>query len=235
MAQSYIVQMKKLLDMAQKQIAFAASVAINRTAMDARNEVYDQMPSIFDKPTPFIMRSLYVNKSRVASKSKGTEAKLEAEIGFRHYQSNILNPMVDATQRGQKPYEKLLARIGVLKSNEYTIPSDAEPKSLEGNVFASRITQMLSSLQAHRDVGVTSNSTRKRGQHGKFFVLNINGKKQIWFRHDAQSAYPMLFVASRARYKRIFNFKEIIDAKVNEVMDRHMKDALEFAWRTAKV
>ena len=44
----------------KKQIPFAASLAINRTAQSVKRRLVDEMVNVFDRPTPYTLDSVYI-------------------------------------------------------------------------------------------------------------------------------------------------------------------------------
>ncbi|WP_246797466.1 hypothetical protein [Burkholderia perseverans] len=61
-------------DHVQRQLPFAASVALNKTANVAKQALADEMCDVFDRPTPYTLRSLRVRRA--------TKRQLVARVGF---------------------------------------------------------------------------------------------------------------------------------------------------------
>lgn len=54
---------KGLNDFHQKQLPFATSLALNRTAQAIRKDLRSEMERVFDRPTPFTLNSLQITSS----------------------------------------------------------------------------------------------------------------------------------------------------------------------------
>ncbi|MBF0400739.1 MAG: hypothetical protein HQL90_08225, partial [Magnetococcales bacterium] len=88
-----------------KQIPFATSLALNRTAQVVKEELKREMRSIFDRPTPFVMDSLRI----ILSDKKS----LEAKVWFKNPpnmwdKEHYLAPQVYGGGRPFKRFEQLL-------------------------------------------------------------------------------------------------------------------------------
>ena len=95
----------RTFDGMEKQVRFATSLAINRTAQVVKEELKREMQSVFDRPTPFTLNSLQMTPS--------TKQRLEAKVWFKnpprvgdihHY----LEPQVYGGSRPFKGFEYLL-------------------------------------------------------------------------------------------------------------------------------
>ena len=51
------------LGVAQRQIAFAAALALTKTAQQAQRDVTAELPKVFDRPTPFTMRAIAMERA----------------------------------------------------------------------------------------------------------------------------------------------------------------------------
>jgi hypothetical protein len=135
------------LDSAPGQIRYATQQAINKTAWDVRDGVKKEMPTVFDRPTPYTVSSLKVFPSKASD--------LTAEINFKGRPSgHYLRPEVFGGARPLKTFEKLLGR-------GFYVPSDAAPKDRYGNVSGAQILRMLSMLGANREGQNQSPAKRK--------------------------------------------------------------------------
>ena len=66
----------------QKQVKFAAAVALTRTARAVKDAMPDVMNRELDRPTPFTTRGLFVTPAR--------KDKLQAVVGFMERQAAYL-------------------------------------------------------------------------------------------------------------------------------------------------
>jgi hypothetical protein len=153
-------QLKRL---SQSGIKEAASNALNDTAFKARKTVQDKMQSVFQSPTPYILRSVQVTKS--------TPESLEATVmptymgGKGVDPQKILRSQAEGGPRRDKRSEKLLRSAGILPNGFQTsIPKDPFPGSDDGrgNLRGPFLVQLISYFQAFTEVGHKANMTKKR-------------------------------------------------------------------------
>src|SRR5437899_2045972 len=93
-----------------KQLAYATSQAVNETAFVARTDLQTEMQRVFDRPTPWIRRSIWV--------STASPSRLELQIYPRDMggksvdPSDVLMSEVFGGARKYKRAERALQRIG---------------------------------------------------------------------------------------------------------------------------
>lgn len=141
----------------------AASDALNDAAFKLRNEMQTEMGRVFDKPTPYILRSVQVKKS--------TAATLTAEVGATYMGGKGVDPQkvlaaeVAGGRRRDKRSEVALRRVGVLPPGYVTtIPEKPYPGSDDGrgNLRGPFLVQLLSYLKAFGEQGYKANMSDKR-------------------------------------------------------------------------
>lgn len=142
----------------KKQIDYAHIKTLNDLAFLARTEINGEMLSQFDRPTPWTMRSIEVIKA--------TRQKPEAWVGLKgkEYKDpypRALGHHYVGGNREWKRVEAAFTRMGILPAGMAMMPGDGAPLDQYGNVPVGFIKQMMSYFRVNRDVGVTSNSTRK--------------------------------------------------------------------------
>ncbi|EHL97720.1 hypothetical protein HMPREF9946_04003 [Acetobacteraceae bacterium AT-5844] len=100
---------RKLDDLAKKQVPFAAAQALNETAQMAQISVRRQLPSIFDRPTPFTMNAIGIQRA--------TKGRLEARVFVKDKQAEYLKVQEDGGTRIPKKRAILLPRA--IRLNQY--------------------------------------------------------------------------------------------------------------------
>ncbi len=151
------------------QVPFAASLALNRVARDARKELREQMKAKFRNPVPFTLNSVYVKSS--------TKSNLAAEVGLKEFAtkgnpaSKYLLPQITGGPAYATRFQKSLKIKGILASNEYAIPTQSDELRFNqyGNIRPSQYTEILYSLQAFRDSSAfvyTKNAKKRRMKYG---------------------------------------------------------------------
>lgn len=71
-----------LSDLAQRQLPFANSQALNDTAIDVKADEEKRLERDLDNPTPFTKRGLYIKRS--------TKSRLVAIVGFKPIQASYI-------------------------------------------------------------------------------------------------------------------------------------------------
>jgi hypothetical protein len=153
-------QLKRL---AGTGIREAASKALNDTAFKGRKAVQDAMKSVFDRPTPYILKTVQVKMS--------TPDSLVAEIAPTYMGGKSVDPQkILAAEafggpRRDKRSEKLLRSAGILPNGFQTaIPNTPFPGSDDGrgNLRGPFLVQLISYFQAFAEVGHKANMKQKR-------------------------------------------------------------------------
>lgn len=141
----------------------ATAAALNDTAYMLRREMQSEMGRVFDRPTPYILRSVQVRKA--------TAIKMQAEVGPEYMGGKGVDPAkvlaaeVRGGRRRDKRSEASLRRVGTLPPGYVTaIPKTPFPGSDDGrgNLRGPFITQLLSYFAAFGEQGYRANMTQKR-------------------------------------------------------------------------
>lgn len=156
---------KHLEQLSGQQAREAFAKALNDTAYNARRAVQTEMASVFDRPTPYIVRSVQVRQA--------TADKLTATVEPTYYggkgvdPQQILRAQEFGGRRGDKRSEVALRRAGILPAGWQTaIPRQPFPGSDDGrgNIKGSFLVQLLTYLQAMGEQGYKANMSAKRKQ-----------------------------------------------------------------------
>ncbi len=205
-----------LQKLAAGQIKQAASNALNDTAFHARKAVQASMASVFDQPSPYIVKSVQVKKA--------SPERLEAWAGPMTLggkgtdPQKILMAHVTGGSRRMKPFERALQTSGILPSGHFVvIPSSPYPGSSDGRgglkvgFVKSLLTTMLGTPKNRGGQGKRTakhrGSGRDRTGAGVFFVSDGSRLMPgIWVRPSGQGSRPrpvLLFVKGNAYSKRM--------------------------------
>lgn len=158
-----------------RQIRFAAARALNEHALqDIRPALQVEMDTRFDRPTPYVKRSLWVD---LASPQK-PEVKIYPRYpgGKGNDPASVLHAEVHGGTRRAKRAERALQRIGVLPPGWYMVPGPAAPRDAYGNVPGAFIVRLLSYLQAFGEQGYRANMTARNRQKLSGKGRWINGR-----------------------------------------------------------
>lgn len=196
----------------ERQARFAMSVALNRTAVLAADAVRATMPSVFDRPTPWVIKSLRVNRS--------TKANLVAEIAYKDkglYGSSrtMIEPHVhQGVKRQHKAMETRLQRAGHLPSGWYAVPGSAAKLDSYGNMSQGQISQLLNVLGTYTESGYNKANAKtsarlargdaKKGLAGFVYWINpAAGRRQSGL---PPGVYQRVGVGSTARSRPVLVF-----------------------------
>jgi len=230
-----------------KQIPFATSLAINRTAQKVKLAEEREIIDVFDRPTPFTKNSLFIkpsNKNNLTASVKLKDFSFKGSSAAKYLQAEIAGG-----ERRLKRYEVALRSAGILPSGYFTVPGQAANIDQYGNIARSQIVQLIAYFRANRDVGTSFNSTDKtRGKLARstnkrygvsYFVMPKESGTQegIYLRIHSNfgtAIRPVLIFVDSARYEAIYDFKFVAEKVIKKEYDNEFKRALEDAIRTAK-
>lgn len=227
--------------------------AINGLAYDIRDEEVREMKRVFDRPTPYVLNALRVDRAN--------SNKIRSRVWFRDSDSdyNYMLPQVFGGDRRQKKFEYRLYKIGLLKKHEVLVPATkagAVKLDRYGNPSRGQIVQILSQLQGFGDAGFSANETsstkNKRSRQKRtisrtvqyFFARNTEEmettdglmkgarrqhlKSGIWARYKSAwgtAVKPVFFVADQANYEKRFRFFDIAKKTIDFRYKFQMKKA----------
>lgn len=235
-------------DIEKKHIPFALSLGINRTANRVKHAGINEMKDVFDRPTPYILSSIFVKPSTKKNLSATVWIKDEATKAVPA--SKILTPQITGGMRRLKRFELALRSAGVLPSNYFTVPGQGATYDAFGNMSRGQIVQILSYFNAFSESGFKANATDKtreklrRGTKRKFGIsyfavqpgdsATTPGIYQRVHTAFGDAIKPVLIFVDRVYYDPIFDFA-FVAKRVNEkYFGEEFSKALEYALKTAK-
>lgn len=148
---------------AGRKLDAAIAKAINDTAYEVKRAYVDEMSSVFDRPTDYIKKSVWIKQA--------TASRLEASIDPSYFGGKgvepvkVLKAQALGGRRRDKRSEVALRRVGILPTGyQVVIPADPFPGSEDahGNIKGSFMVQLLSYLQAMGEQGYRANMTDRR-------------------------------------------------------------------------
>jgi hypothetical protein len=183
-----LAEMQAFLLAMQGKANRPAAVAMTRTARiveQRAKKIADQY--IQGGPTKWTQNATFIRPAK--------PDRLTVEMGFKDYSSKgvpaaqYLQSIAAGGARKPKPFENRLRSRGILGSGEYAIPAGIKPLGLDthGNLPGPQYMQMLSRMQALRNVGSMQNATgskrsrRKQAQRA-YFVTTVGGNRGIYIR-----------------------------------------------------
>lgn len=158
----------------------ASVKAINDTAFVVRKEMQREMVQVFDRPTRYILQSVWVQQATVVKPEATIEPRYLGGKGVDP--QKILRASVEGGPRRLKRYEVALQRAGILPSGYFTsIPDEPMPGSHDGrgNLRGPFVVQLLSYFKAFGEQGYKANMSAKRKAKINNIGTNASGYKSI--------------------------------------------------------
>lgn len=239
----------KLTDLEQRQVPFAASVALNRTAEKMRAAIVAQMSRSFDRPTPYTLNALRIKRA--------TKSRLYAEVSFKDETfkgtraDRYLGPEVHGGARSVKRSERAMRGRGILPSDRLTMPGQGAALDGYGNIAPSEIVKLMSFLGAFGEQGYKANKSqaqRERAAKGtkkklgeRYFVIKQAGAKGglapgVWKETRfgmGRAIKPVLMFGRESTYKPRLPFYEIAnqvyDAEFGSIFGQSLTEAMTTA------
>jgi len=187
---------KQLAALSGPQIKQAMAKALNDTAYKVRKSMQDEMREQFDRPTPYMLKSVHVKEA--------TPENLEAEILPTYFGGKGVDPQKiikteeSGGRRADKRSEVALRRVGILPPGYQTaIPKTPFPGSDDGrgNLKGSFIVRLISYFQAFGEQGYRSNMTAR----AKKKLADRAKYSSLWNKQTYESARGVeFFVAKQA-------------------------------------
>lgn len=257
-----IAQVQKALQAQARQVPFALSVALNRTAEWSETNVRREMTKVFDRPTRYFLRSLRVKRA--------TKTKLQATLWFkddggRMEAGAMVTPHIHGGTRDAKPMELRLERAGLMVAGWRAVPGGAADLDAFGNMSRGQISLVLNVLGAYMESGYNKANAAtkarlakgnvKKGQYGFEYFVNPGGPLKGRGRLPAASARmrhllpgvykrvatpfgsslkPVLIFVRKATYKPRLDFFGIVQRTVDAKFPVEFDAAFDRAVRTAR-
>lgn len=224
-----------------KQAAFAQVVALTRTALDAKTAEQEEIRSVFDRPTPYTINSVFVKPA--------TKPKPEAQVGLKDEfgfpsatqitANRYLGPHIDGASRSTKRFEKRLQLDGVMPKGWFAVPGKFARLDEYGNISRGQITQILSQLTLTKVSGYTANiSVRSRAgaikRAGGEFIALPRGRGKLLpgiyqvtqFGAGRSAPRPVVIFVKSVAYPRRYDFHGIAELAVDTFYEPNLEAAL---------
>jgi hypothetical protein len=238
------------------QVPFALARALTRTAQQVREAERAEVPSVFDRPTPYTLNSFFVRPA--------TKQKLEALVWVKDQPSgkgsHPMKAQIEGGDRGLKRFEFRLVRAGLMRANERAVAAGGAQLDRFGNISRGQIVKILSQLKTAAVVGDTSDATDSRRSRAKraneaYFVSRgrgswtgggawKNGEKSqhlprgIWVRRSfgpwGSAVKPVLIFVDQTTYAKRFKFYETAQRVIERNLVDNFNQSFADATRGAK-
>lgn len=236
-------------DIEKRQIPFALSLAINKTAEITKRQEEHEMRDVFDRPTPYTLSSIFIKRSN--------KRNLTAIVGLKDFSlkavpaSKFLTPQIAGGGRRLKRFEVALRSVGVLPDDYFTVPGQAAKMDAYGNMSKGQIVQILSYFSAFGQAGFRANSTDKtrarlrRGskktiQGLEYFAIQPGesdlhpGVYMRVFSNFGVAIRPVLIFVKSVLYDPIFDFAYVAEIANRKYFGIEFRKALRYAVSTSR-
>jgi hypothetical protein len=241
---------------AQSQLPFAVARALTATIKDVREAEVAEMRKVFQAPTPFTLRSLYLRPA--------TKARLEASTWLKDTKGpHYLVPQILGGGRPLKRFEQRLVMNGYMRQDQRAVPAAGAKLDAYGNMSKGQIVQILSQLRTAVVQGDFSNATNSKRSRAKrsavayFVSQGSNGRRAgfrgsrgkgqmyeqhlppgVWARHQfswGSSVKPVLLFVRGTRYNKRFDFYTVAERTVERMLPLRVQASVDEALRTARL
>lgn len=218
----------------------AQRFAVNTLAFGALRDVQAEMDRVFDRPTPWIRRSMRVIKAGgVDAEIAGRDRQdAEAVIDWKGPESmgagqdqkgrpgaDTLRPQIEGGGRDLKRFERLLQSAGILPQGMVAVPARFAELDRYGNYRRAALVKIISALRAFGEQGFTANKSRERKSRGvrrreDYFAIrgysnSIKLKPGIYLRGQKGRRPQMVMAFVKApNYKPRLNPRRVIEESV---------------------
>jgi hypothetical protein len=230
---------RRLAVLRKTEIPSAIRNTLNDLAKDCRQMVVTEIPRVFDRPIPLVKsmpRYVKTNNKELQSKlyltgfSKGDKYAAASWSFLPHIPG-------EPDTRRPKGLEPRLKAFGLLKANEWLMPTEAAPRDNYGNVKPSEVARMIADIgafgRAGRDARNTKASTKaKRGKVGVYVWIRTKaGRGSGIYRRTGRSITPMFVVTGEPRYTKRFRWAETVQKYAHKRIAYHADRAIAQAIR----
>lgn len=244
---SNLPQLAAALRRAPGQVAFATSLAINNTAFAAQKAVQGEMRRIFDRPTPWVINSLRVqrgNKTNPAAQVWFRQESLGVEEGY------LVRPHIGGGARPVKAMERRLQQAGMLPAGWAVVPGEGAKLDAYGNISRGQISLLLNVLGTYREAGYNKADFRTRERLAKgtrktygvtYWVNPVGGRSKHLLPGVYQrvatpfgsSLKPVLIFVRSTSYRARLDFAGIVRSTVEQRLPAEFDAAFDRAVNTA--
>jgi len=204
-----------LQNLSGNEVPYAISVALNNTCYQVMQAERAEIKSVFDRPTPFVVRGMRYQKS--------TRKSLTARVYAAEQTTRVFEAHVFGGPRGVKTFEGIMRRLGVLPEGRFVVTASGAKLNAYGNIQRTQLNKILDALP----------ELASSGKSGTYLISNGSSRTS----HLAMGLYekkgsaliPILSFVNRAVYQKRFPFFEKGIESAMEFLGPEMKKAAEKA------
>lgn len=240
----------------REQLPFAAALALTRTAHIVTDDMVVEMGSVFDRPTPATLNSLYIQpatKDRMEARvwikdgrsttPTGTVAGQVGRWGKGRAASKWLTPEIFGGPRDEKGIESMLRRRGVLKPGQFIMPGDKMQLDAYGNLGRGVLNKILSGASLFTEEGYNANATgsarsQRKGNAKRYFVMHDSNREPFAVAERTRKGRAglriVLAFTRQPTYRKALDFNERARRSAEEALPIEFEKALAQAVATRR-
>ncbi|MDH0894234.1 MULTISPECIES: hypothetical protein [unclassified Pseudomonas] len=215
----------------------ALADALNHTANQGNLALSAAMSEVFDRPTPWTLKSTRILHA--------TPQRLEAALWVKDESGgknpfsaeDYLLPQVDGGERITRRSEKYLREADILPPGRFVVPAAGARLDAYGNLQRGHMMQILSGLKVMHRAGSDHNATNSersvRKGHAKAFFVMKRGSTPIGIaERRGKSVVMVLAFVRQPQYRERYRFHDVVrrvaenDQQLEANIDKAIADAL---------
>jgi len=207
-------------DLADEQLPFAMSVAINRTLFKLRETSAERIKTVFDRPTPGTQKATIVTKT--------TKKNFNGRLSIAGPKTQLFRVHESGLQRNPVGFE---VKLG-LPANWFAVPTKNMPLNQYGNQLPAKKAQILKAKslgnRGRREflfIGVSSSG---------FDIISGRLSPGIYeTKRGSNELIKLYHYIKKVEYKPILEWEKRMNAKAEEILPGIVAASVELAVRTA--
>lgn len=221
---------------------FLTAKVLTNAAFKARDALATEMQSVFDRPTPYTLRSPWVTPAVQGDPNPA------AIVGIKDFGGGGVPPWkflmhhIEGGPRREKASERQMRATGILPTGWSIIPARGAELDAYGNITGAQMVKILSAINAFTEVGYSANAYGKRGRGKRrgesYFAIRPGhpGLPPGIYRRTPQGGHIMVFTFGKTpQYSPRFDFdgivREAVETYVGRVAAAVMREAMQSAAR----
>ena len=235
---------RNLSDLAQRQVPFAASRALNNLAFIANEAIKEEMNKTFGGgATAFTLRAFRIEKANKTNLSSAVILRDDAPEGGTSYYKALHHLFTGGT-RDWKKIEGLLRGLGLIPAGMMAVPGGACPLDNRGNMRKAALNELLGVIGANvRNLRVfrRAGKTNKQQKGIGYFVILPGDRTHlhsgVWKRIETGGSSvvkPMIMYVQRGHWRQIIDLQKIGVGIVADNFDREFAKELTAAVGSAR-
>lgn len=206
----------QLDNIGKRQVPFAAKNALNKLAKKVIEDEQDEMQTVFDRPKPWTVNSLFVRRY-------ATKQNLSVTIDFKdgtngRNAGKYLTYQIHGGSRRSKAVENFFVRNGLMPAGCRIVPADNLTLDRYGNISLAAFRAMVSGVAA--------------GTH--FVLMQQRGKLRAGLYERGSEVDALLFYVDDASYQKRLRYFETAEQTIRDNQAQIFQTELAHALATAR-